>query len=63
MAYTFMGIFPVLRRQLHAESKRVGYDRKQKKDFIAIKIGKSTTIKDLTISQLEFLIDELRNIK
>ncbi|QXN70284.1 hypothetical protein INTERNEXUS_244 [Bacillus phage vB_BspM_Internexus] len=61
MAYTLMGYFPVLRRKMNAEFKRVGFKNiKEKRWFFNKVLGKTPYLNDMTIAEMEQVIFELQ---
>ena len=59
--YTIMGLFPALRREMNKEFKRLGFkNTKEKRWFFNKVLGYPVTINEMTISELETVICELK---
>jgi hypothetical protein len=62
--YTIMGYFPVLRREMNKEFKRLGFkDIKEKRWLLHKVLGYAPTLKGMTIAEMERIIDYLRKYK
>jgi hypothetical protein len=58
--YTIMGYFPVLKREMTKEFKRVGFkDIKEKRWFLHKVLGHVPTFKEMTIAEMQRVIEEL----
>jgi hypothetical protein len=61
LMYTIMGLFPVLRREMNKEFKRLGFNNiKEKRWFFNKVLGYPATINEMTIAELETVIHELK---
>ncbi|UPI12941.1 hypothetical protein [Bacillus phage SBSphiJ5] len=59
--YTMMGYFPVLRRKMDAEFKRVGFKNiKEKRWFLNKVLGKAPYLNSMSIVEMERIISELQ---
>ncbi|QZA70235.1 hypothetical protein 278BB001_84 [Bacillus phage 278BB001] len=59
--YTIMGYFPVLRRKMDAEFKRVGFKNiKEKRWFLNKVLGKAPYLSNMSIMEMERVISELQ---
>ncbi|MGG3920486.1 hypothetical protein ABEV41_00800 [Geobacillus thermodenitrificans] len=59
--YTIMGLFPVLRREMNKEFKRLGFKNIKEKRWLFNKVlGYPAIINEMTISELETVICELK---
>ena len=59
--YTIMGLFPVLRREMNKEFKRLGFKNiKEKRWFFNKVLGCPATINKMTIAELKTVIRELK---
>jgi hypothetical protein len=62
--YTIMGYFPVLRREMSKEFKRVGFkDIKEKRWFLHKVLDDAPAFTNMTIAEMEMVINELRKYK
>ncbi|ASS60735.1 hypothetical protein MOF52_16920 [Bacillus inaquosorum] len=60
IVYTTLGYFPVLRRKLSKEFKRLGFNSlKEKRWFLAKVLGYAPNFKEMSIAEMERVIDEL----
>lgn len=60
IVYTTLGYFPVLRRKLSKEFKRLGFNNlKEKRWFLAKVLGYAQNFSEMSIVELERVIDEL----
>jgi hypothetical protein len=58
--YTVIGCFPVLKRKMNKEFKRVGFGNiKEKRWFLHKVLGYAPTLKEMTIAEMEKVISEL----
>ncbi|MCY9156354.1 hypothetical protein [Bacillus haynesii] len=58
--YTVIGYFPVLKRRMDKEFKRVGFGNiKEKRWFLHKVLGYAPTLKGMTITEMEKVISEL----
>jgi hypothetical protein len=59
--YTIMGYFPVLRREMAKEFKRLGFKNiKEKRWFLHKVLGDAPAFTKMTIAEMELVISELR---
>jgi hypothetical protein len=62
--YTFIGAFKPLRNQMNKEFKRVGITNiKEKRWFFQKVLGEVPYISEMTIAQLERVIEELQSLE
>ncbi|AXH71226.1 hypothetical protein BSP38_184 [Bacillus phage BSP38] len=59
--YTIMGYFPILRRKMDAEFKRVGFKNIKEKRWVLNKVlGKAPYLNSMSIVEMERIISELQ---
>jgi hypothetical protein len=59
-----MGYFPVLRREMSKEFKRLGFkDIKEKRWFLHKVLNDTPAFTNMTIAEMEIVISELRKYK
>lgn len=60
IVYTTLGYFPVLRRKLSKEFKRLGFNNlKEKRWFLAKVLGYAPNFNEMSIAEMETVIGEL----
>ncbi|MGF7535000.1 hypothetical protein AAGG74_15125 [Bacillus mexicanus] len=60
IVYTTLGYFPILRRKLSKEFKRLGFNNlKEKRWFLAKVLGYAPNFNEMSIAEMETVIGEL----